>query len=71
MVPSEWRKYADFSFEESFPDIGGLPFHLVYERRPNFVKFALLWTSCTGVYEKFRTYCKGRSDHEQKNKSAA
>ena len=71
MVLTEWRNYSDYSFEKGFPDIAEMPFHLVYVRRPNFVKFALIWKEVSGMYEIFQHYCKGRKTHEQENKQAA
>ena len=70
MVSSEWRNFADYSFDEDFPDIGGMPFSEVYQRRPKFVQFALIWRSSTGLFEKFQAYCKGRRN-EQTNQQAA
>ena len=70
MVSSEWRNFADYSFDDNFPDVGGMPFSEVYQRRPIFVKFALIWKSSTGIFEKFHAYCKGRRD-EQKTEQAA
>jgi len=49
-------------------DLDSKTFEEVYETRPVFVKFTLLWTSATGQYEAWKNYVELRNKQENKLK---
>ena len=63
-VLADWRKFEKNLFDKEHPDIGNWKFKKVYEERPKFVQFSLIWLSATGVYGNFKKYCEARINYE-------
>ena len=72
IVPMSWNELKNECFAEEFPDIGGWSFSKVFDERKKFVRYSQIWTETSGIYKKFKIYCKGRLQHEQrKSKSTS
>ena len=59
-----WRDHGQDKFGEH-PEIGGWTFDRIYEERPEYIKFVLIWYGVTGPMKKFQEYCKERHEEDK------
>ena len=62
MVLANWNESNHEILDKKHPDVGGWTFERIYEQRPKYIKFVLIWYDVTGPMKKFHEYCKARNE---------
>ena len=67
----DWKKSSKMVFKNEHPDLNGKTFNEVYDTRPEWVQFTLIWKEASGVYKSWMEYVTSRNKDERQNKPAS
>ena len=60
-----------YTWPHGFMDIGGLTFDEVYERKKEFVDFAVNgMQNCSGLFKRFQDFCIQKEKNAERNRNA-
>jgi hypothetical protein len=72
LVPPKWNELGMEIFDVGqHADLDNKSFKTVWETRPKWVEFTLIWEEASGQYSRWLEYCRLRNKDEPKNQSIA